>query len=84
VFGIGKESQTASAGFLVRGVRQVWSSTTCLSFDIEKALACSVLTDATPWMEAQPLERAHEVCKRMKSGQARYHMVPSMRHAHDA
>lgn len=81
LLGIGREPLAVSAGYLVRGERRVLGSITGSPYDTEKALDFSVLTDARPWIETLPLERANEAWQRMKSGQARYRLVLSMARA---
>lgn len=81
LLGIGREPLALSAGYLVRGERRVLGSITGSPHDTEKALGFSVLTDARPWIETLPLERANEAWQRMKSGQARYRLVLTMARA---
>lgn len=72
-----------ATGYMVRRELGVIGSITGSPYEIERALAFSVLADIRPQIEVLPLERANEAYQRMKSGQARFRMVlaPTPRHS---
>ncbi|CAM5199691.1 alcohol dehydrogenase OS=Castellaniella defragrans OX=75697 GN=HNR28_001907 PE=3 SV=1 [Castellaniella denitrificans] len=67
------------AGLLVGGQRGILGSITGTPYENEKTLSFSVLADVRPWIETLPLEKAHEAYLRLKSGDARFRMVLTMR-----
>lgn len=78
ILGVGKDPLSLAAGFLVSGERAIAGSITGSPLDNERALRFSVLTDARPWVETLPFERANDACQRMKSGAARFRIVLTM------
>ncbi len=78
VLGVGKDPLSIPAGFLVGGERAIVGSITGSPMENERALGFSVLTDARPWVETLPFERANEAYRRMKSGEAKFRMVLTM------
>lgn len=85
LLGAGKDPLPVSAGHLVRGERSVLGSITGTPFENERTLDFSVLAGVRPRIEIMPLERAAEAVARMRSGQAKFRMVLTMReksHAH--
>ncbi|RKG81548.1 alcohol dehydrogenase [Corallococcus exercitus] len=79
VVGVGKAPLTVSPGPLVVGERRVQGTITGTPFEAEKTLDFSVLANVLPRIETLPLERAGEAYARMKSGEARFRMVLTMR-----
>ncbi|MDE4142847.1 hypothetical protein [Phaeobacter gallaeciensis] len=47
-------------------------------FENEKTLAFSVLTEARPWIETMPLDRARDAYQKMRSGEVTFRMVLTM------
>lgn len=79
VLGVGKEPLVISPGQLVVGERTVQGSITGTPYESEKALEFSVLADVRPYIETMPFEMANEAYQKMKSGQAKFRMVLTMK-----
>jgi alcohol dehydrogenase len=79
ILGAGKDRLSVATGHLVRGERSVVGSITGSPYETEKALAFSVLADIRPWIETVPLEEAPAALRKIKSGDARFRMVLTMR-----
>ncbi len=79
LLGGGKDPLAVPIGPMVVGERSVLGSITGTPFDSEKALRFSQLTGARPWIETMPLERAAEAYQRLRSGQARFRIVLTVR-----
>lgn len=75
-----KEPLPVSVAPLVAGERSILGSITGTPYENEKTLAFSVLADVRPKIEVMPLERANEAYQRMKSGDAKFRMVLTMKH----
>lgn len=74
--------QATRPGVLELGERRVQGTMTGTPYEAEKTLDFSVLASILPRIETLPLERAGEAYARMKSGEARFRMVLTMRGAH--
>jgi alcohol dehydrogenase len=68
-----------SPGLMVSGERVVQGTITGSAFETEKTLAFSVLADVRPMIETLPLQQAHNAYRKMRSGEARFWMVLTMR-----
>jgi alcohol dehydrogenase len=79
MLGAGKDPLSVSTGPLVRGARSVLGSITGSPYETEKALAFSVLAGIRPWIETLPLEEAPAALRKIKSGDARFRIVLTMR-----
>ncbi|MFP5405091.1 MAG: alcohol dehydrogenase catalytic domain-containing protein [Gammaproteobacteria bacterium] len=79
VLGAGKDPLSVSTGHLVGGERSVLGSITGSPYENEKALAFSVLAGVRPLIETLPLEEAPAALQKVKSGDARFRMVLTMR-----
>ncbi|MCG2576954.1 alcohol dehydrogenase [Dechloromonas sp. XY25] len=79
LLGADKSPFPMTAGHLVVGERSVLGSITGTSYDNEKALGFSVLTDVRPWVETMPLENAFDAYLKMKSGDVKFRMVLTMK-----
>jgi alcohol dehydrogenase len=79
MLGAGKDRLSVSMGPLVSGERSVLGSITGSPYEAEKALAFSVLADVRPWIETVPLEEAPAALQKIRSGDARFRMVLTMR-----
>ncbi len=75
----GKTPLPVAAGLLVGGERHIMGSITGSPFENEKALNFSVLVDVRPQIEVLPLEQANAAYQKMKSGEAKFRMVLTMR-----
>lgn len=84
LLGIGKDPLAVSIGQIVGGERGIVGSITGSPYENERTLDFSVLTDARPWIETLPLERAEEAYQRMRSGNAKFRMVLTMKGASHA
>jgi alcohol dehydrogenase len=84
LLGVGQDPLTVSTGFMIGGERKIVGSITGSPFDNERAMNFSVLTGVRPMIETLPLERAQEAYERMKTGQAKFRMVLTMRQENDA
>ncbi|HEX7881219.1 MAG TPA: alcohol dehydrogenase catalytic domain-containing protein [Afipia sp.] len=85
LLGAGRDPLPVSAGHFVVGERGILGSLTGTPFENEKTLDFSVLAGVRPRIEILPLEKVGEAVARMKSGQANFRMVLTMRegsHAH--
>ncbi len=78
LLGIGKDPLAVSMGQIVGGERGVLGSITGSPYENERTLEFSVLTDARPWIETMPLERAADAYQRMRSGDVKFRMVLTM------
>lgn len=76
--GTGKEPLELQQGALVAGQRRVLGSITGTTYDTERALAFSVLTDVRPMIEKFPLDDVVEAYSRLRSGAARFRLVLTM------
>jgi len=79
LLGAGKDPLPVSMGPMVVGERGVRGSLTGSPFENERALDFSVLAGVRPLFETMPLERANEAYQRMRSGDAKFRMVLTMR-----
>jgi alcohol dehydrogenase len=79
LLGASADSVSVPTGFFVGGERSVVGSITGSPFESEKALAFSVLADVRPMIEVMPLEKANDAYQRMRSGDATFRMVLSMK-----
>jgi len=79
VLGTGKDRLQVSSRQLVAREHRVHGSITGSPFDNERALRFSVLTGARPMIEVMPLEQADAAYRKMRSGQARFRMVLTMK-----
>ncbi len=79
LLGVGKDPLAVSPGFFVVGERSVLGSITGSPYETEKALNFSVLTGVRPVIETVPLEAAAEAYQKMKSGDATFRMVLTVR-----
>ena len=75
----GKTPLPVASGLLVGGERHIMGSITGSPFENEKALNFSVLVDVRPQIEVLPLEQANAAYQKMKSGEAKFRMVLTMR-----
>ncbi|MEO1975109.1 MAG: alcohol dehydrogenase catalytic domain-containing protein [Paracoccaceae bacterium] len=78
LLGIGPDPLAVSIGQVVAGERGVVGSITGSPFENEKTLAFSVLTEARPWIETMPLDRAQDAYQKMRSGEVTFRMVLTM------
>lgn len=81
VLGVAREPLTIQAGGLVGGEQSLLGSMTGTPYENERTLAFSVLTNARPWVETRPLEQAAEALEKVRSGDARFGMVLTMKGA---
>lgn len=79
MLGAMKDPLAIPSGALVAGERGIIGSITGSPYENEKALAFSVLADVRPRIETYPLERAVEALQRLKSGDAKFRVVLTMR-----
>lgn len=84
LLGAGKDPLAVSVGPLVVGERSVLGSITGTPYENEKALEFSVLADVRARIETMPLENAFEAYEKMKSGNAKFRMVLTMKEKLDA
>ncbi len=85
LLGAGKDPLAVVPGLLVGGERSVLGSITGSPYENEKTLNFSVLAGVRPLIETMPLEQASEALRRMRSGEAKFRMVLTMKgaqHAH--
>lgn len=78
IVGVGKEPLTIPTPSLVGAERTVQGAITGTSYEIEKTLDFSVLTNTRAMIETYPLEQAQEAYLKMKSGQAQFRIVLTM------
>ncbi len=84
LLGVGKEPLPVAMGRLIGGERGVIGSITGSPYESERTLDFSVLTEARPWIETMPLERAEEAYRKMRSGAVKFRMVLTMEDRSDA
>lgn len=82
--GGGRDPLSVLPGPLVSGERSVLGSITGTPLENEKTLNFSVLTGVRPLIETVPLEQAAEAVQRMRSGNAKFRIVLTMRKADHA
>jgi len=73
-----KEPLQVPVGLLVGGQRSILGSLTGTPYENEKTLNFSVLTDARPWIQTMPLEKAYDAYRQLKSGDVKFRMVLTM------
>ena len=81
LLGAGKDPLSLSTRHLVTGERSVVGSFTGSPYENEKALDFSVLAGVRARIETAPLEEAYAAYQRMKSGEAKFRMVLTIRSA---
>lgn len=79
LLGAGRDPLPVSSGHLVVGERGIVGSITGTPYENERTLDFSVLAGVRPRIETMPLERAFDAWQRMKSGDAKFRMVLTMR-----
>jgi alcohol dehydrogenase len=79
LLGGGKDPLAVPIGPLVVGERSIAGSITGSPYESERTLNFSVLAGVKPQVEVVPFERAAEAYQRLKSGQAKFRVVLSMR-----
>lgn len=79
MLGAGKDPLPVSTSHLVVGERSVLGSITGSPYDNERTLGFSVLAGVRPVIEVMPFERADDAYRKMKSGEAKFRMVLSMK-----
>lgn len=79
VVGVGNDPLSIAPGQLVGNELSLEGAITGSSYEIEKTLKFSLLTDVRARIEIMPLEKANEAYQRMKSGDVRFRMVLTMK-----
>ncbi|AKZ64497.1 alcohol dehydrogenase [Herbaspirillum hiltneri N3] len=81
LLGAGRDPLPVSTGHLVGGQRSILGSLTGTPYESEKTLDFSVMAGIRPRIQTLPLAQANEAYGKMKSGDVKFRMVLTMRHA---
>ncbi|MGH7077203.1 MAG: alcohol dehydrogenase [Acetobacteraceae bacterium] len=84
LLGVGQDPLPVSLRLLVGGERSVLGSIVGTPYENERALDFSALTGVRPRIETMPLEKAFEAYRKMRSGDAKFRMVLTMKEQHHA
>ena len=79
LLGVSIPPMSLSSRALIGAERQLIGSLTGSPYETEKALGFSVLTESLPEIQTLPFEQAHQAIELLKSGQARYRLVLTMK-----